>query len=229
MDVGAVLSKGVDVLSNHRWVVVICALLATSLLLAGAARVEQEYQDSERSFWSLQPRSEPAVPEFSTEEEQAWVRNSIDAFVLRKLKEERLRPAPETDRATLLRRVTFDLTGLPPTPSEVADFVTDNSPDAYEQVVDRLLASPQYGERWGQRWLDVVRYAETEGFEYDRTMHGSWRFRDYVIKSFNEDKPFDQFVREQIAGDEIGLQFLGCVCTIVLLLILVVNRRIPKI
>ena len=204
MDVGAVLSQGVDVLSNHRWVVVICALLATSLLLAGAARVEQEYQDSERSFWSLRPRSEPAVPEFSTENEQAWVRNSVDAFVLRKLKEEGLRPAPETDRATLLRRVTFDLTGLPPTPAEAADFVNDSSANAYEKVVDRLLASPQYGERWGQRWLDVVRYAETEGFEYDRTMHGSWRFRDYVIKSFNEDKPFDQFVREQIAGDEIG-------------------------
>ena len=153
---------------------------------------------------SLQPRSEPAIPEFASEKEQAWVRNSVDAFVLEKLKEEGLHPAPETDRATLIRRVTFDLTGLPPTPAAVADFVNDDSGNAYEKVVDRLLTSPQYGERWGQRWLDVVRYAETEGFEYDRTVHGSWRFRDYVIKSFNDDKPFDQFVREQIAGDEIG-------------------------
>ncbi|MDA1315732.1 MAG: DUF1549 domain-containing protein [Acidobacteria bacterium] len=189
---------------KHLWIAVSCTLLATSLLLAGAARVEQEYRDSERSFWSLQPRSEPAVPEFSSEKDQAWVRNSVDAFVLARLKKEGLRPAPEADRATLIRRVTFDLTGLPPTPSDVADFVNDHATDAFEKVVDRLLASPQYGERWGLHWLDAVRYAETEGFEYDRTVHGSWRFRDYVIKSFNDDKPFNQFMREQIAGDEIG-------------------------
>jgi hypothetical protein len=193
------------VLSKGRWIAIGCtSLFATSLLLVGAARVEKEFKDSERSFWSLQPRGEPRVPGFSSEPEQAWVRNSIDAFILQRLNQEGLRPAPETDRATLIRRVTFDLTGLPPSPSDIADFVIDTSPKAYEEVVDRLLASPRYGERWGQRWLDVVRYAETEGFEYDRTMHGSWRFRDYVIKSFNEDKPFDQFVREQVAGDEIG-------------------------
>ncbi len=192
-------------LSQGRWITMGCALvLAASLLLAGAARVEEEFRDSERSFWSLQPRSEPRVPEFESGPEQAWIRNSIDAFVLKGLNEKSLRPAPETDRAILIRRVTFDLTGLPPSPSDIADFVIDTSPEAYEKVVDRLLESPQYGERWGQRWLDVVRYAETEGFEYDRTMHGSWRFRDYVIKSFNEDKPFDQFIREQVAGDEIG-------------------------
>ena len=179
-------------------------LLTASILFAGAARVESEYQESERKFWSLQKRSQPTIPAFSSESEQAWVRNSVDAFVLRKLKEEDLRPAPEADRATLIRRVTFDLTGLPPSPGEVADFVSDHSPDAYEKVVDRLLASRHYGERWGVRWLDVVRFAETEGFEYDRTMHGSWRYRDYVIQSFNNDKPYDEFVREQIAGDEIG-------------------------
>ena len=179
-------------------------LIAASVVFAASVGVESEYRDSERKFWSLQERSRPAVPAFSNPSDQAWVRNSIDAFVLEKLKEKGLRPAPEADRATLIRRVTFDLIGLPPSPGEVADFVFDRSPNAYEKVVDRLLASQHYGERWGQRWLDLVRFAETEGFEYDRTMHGSWRFRDYVVRAFNDDKPYDQFVREQLAGDEIG-------------------------
>src|SRR5204863_294914 len=108
------------------------------------------------------------------------------------------------DRAALARRVTFDLTGLPPTPSEVEAFVRDESPDAYERLIDRLLASPRYGERWGQHWLDVVRFAETEGYEYDKHHPFAWRFRDYVIQSLNDDKPFDHFVREQLAGDEIA-------------------------
>jgi hypothetical protein len=131
------------------------------------------------------------------------VRNAIDAFVLARLEKAGLHPAPEADRRTLIRRVTFDLTGLPPTPEEVAAFVADTSPDAYERLVDRLLASLHYGERWAQHWLDVVRYAETEGFEYDRHRPGAWRFRDYVIRCFNEDRPFDRFIREQLAGDEI--------------------------
>ena len=179
-------------------------LLSASVVFAAAAGIEQEFRDAERKFWSLQKRSRPAVPEFSNQSDQAWVRNSIDAFILKKLKREGLRPAPEADRATLIRRAAFGLTGLPPSPGEIADFVSDSSSDAYERVVDRLLASRHYGERWGQRWLDVVRFAETEGFEYDRTMHGSWRFRDYVIRAFNNDKPYDQFVLEQLAGDEIG-------------------------
>jgi hypothetical protein len=109
----------------------------------------------------------------------------------------------EADRRTLIRRLTFDLTGLPPTPEEVAAFVNDSAPKAYEKLVDRLLDSPHYGERWGRHWLDVVRYAETEGFEYDRYRPGAWRYRDYIIKAFNDDKPYDRFVFEQLAGDEL--------------------------
>jgi hypothetical protein len=130
-------------------------------------------------------------------------RTPVDAFILARLDKEGLSPAPEADRATLIRRLTFDLTGLPPTPAEVGAFVADQSPDAYERLVERLLASPQYGERWGRHWLDVVRYSETEGFEYDRQRPGAWRYRDYVIAAFNHDKPYDRFVLEQLAGDEI--------------------------
>ena len=122
---------------------------------------------------------------------------------MEKLRERGWKPAPPASRRILIRRVTFDLTGLPPTPEEIEAFVEDSSPDAYEQVVDRLLESPHYGERWAQHWLDIVRFSESEGFEYDRHLPDAWRFRDYVIDSFNSDKPFDQFLTEQLAGDEI--------------------------
>jgi hypothetical protein len=179
-------------------------MLAGGVVLAAAADAPKpEYRESERKFWSLQPRSDAGPPEFDNAEDQAWARQPIDAFILRKLEENSLRPAPAADRTTLIRRLYFDLWGLPPSPAEVADFVNDPSPDAYEKLVDRLLASPHYGERWAQHWLDVVRFAETEGFEYDRHLAGMWRYRDYVIDSFNADKPYDQFIREQIAGDEI--------------------------
>src|SRR5207253_1835783 len=125
-------------------------------------------------------------------------------FVLAKLEGRSWRPAPPADRAEWLRRVSFDLTGLPPSPEEIEAFLTDPSPDAVERVVDRLLASPRYGERWGQHWLDVVRFAETDGFEYDTHRKDAWRYRDYVIRSFQNDKPYDQFIREQLAGDEIN-------------------------
>jgi hypothetical protein len=124
--------------------------------------------------------------------------------VLEKLLAAGMRPAPEADRPTLIRRLTFDLVGLPPTPEEIAGFVGDPSPDAYERLVDRLLAHPGYGERWGRHWLDVVRFAESEGFEYDRHRVGAWRYRDYVVASFNADVPYDRFLAEQLAGDEIG-------------------------
>ena len=173
-------------------------------LLIGGPNKTKEYRDTERQFWSFQKRTQPEVPRFTGETESAWVSNPVDAFVLAKLRENGLEPAPEADRATLIRRLSFDLLGLPPDPGEVADFLSDRSPDAYARLVDRMLASPHYGERWAQHWLDVVRFAETEGFEYDRSMHGSWRFRDYVIQAFNNDKPYDRFVLEQLAGDEIG-------------------------
>ncbi len=153
--------------------------------------------------WSLRPRSRPEIPRVSRSNDPGWVQNPIDAFILDRLQRSGLEPAPAADRRTLIRRVSYDLIGLPPTPEEIAAFASNNSPRAYEQLIDRLLESPHYGERWGQHWLDVVRYAETEGYEYDGHRSGAWRYRDYVIRSFNADKPFDQFVREQLAGDEL--------------------------
>ena len=136
----------------------------------------------------------------------AWGRNPIDKFVLAKLEKDNLAPAPEASRQTLLRRATFDLIGLPPTPAETDAFLQDKSPDAYEKLLDRLLADPRYGERWGRHWLDLARYADSQGFEGDPEMSHAWRYRDYVIESFNKDKPYDRFVKEQIAGDELGTQ-----------------------
>jgi hypothetical protein len=132
----------------------------------------------------------------------SWARNAIDEFVLQKLKEKGLEPAAEAGRATLLRRVYFDLTGLPPTAEQVQAFVADDSPEAYSKVVDELLALPRYGEKWGRHWLDLVRYSDTAGFELDSYVADAWRYRDWVIQSFNDDKPYDRFIREQIAGDE---------------------------
>jgi hypothetical protein len=130
-----------------------------------------------------------------------WTRNPIDAFVLARLEARGLKPAPAADRTTLIRRATFDLHGLPPTPAEIDAFVDDPSPDAWEKLIDRLLASPRYGERWGRHWLDVVRFGESQGFERDKLRGNAWRYRDYVIDSLNEDKPYNRFIKEQIAGD----------------------------
>ena len=170
---------------------ILCALALPATVIAG-------------QHWAFRPRSNPPLPKLADVEGRAWIRTSVDAFILEQLQKNGLRPAPEADRATLIRRLSFDLTGLPPTPSAIAAFVDDPAPDAYERLVDRLLASPHYGERWAQHWLDVVRYAESDGFEYDRYRPGMWRYRDYVIRCFNEDMPFDRFVTDQIAGDEIS-------------------------
>ncbi|MDQ2949095.1 MAG: DUF1549 domain-containing protein, partial [Acidobacteriota bacterium] len=152
----------------------------------------------ERDFWAFQPVRRPELPVIKRSD---WVQSPIDAFILSKLETIGLSPSAPADKRTLLRRVTLDLTGLPPTPNAVNSFLTDGSADAFAKVVDRLLASPQYGERWARHWLDLVRYAETNGHEFDNDKPDPWRYRDYVIRSFNQDLPYDQFVREHIAGD----------------------------
>ena len=151
-------------------------------------------------WWSLQKVQRPEPPPV---QDKAWVRGPLDAFVLAELEKHKLRPSPPAERAELLRRVTYDLHGLPSTPEEIDAFLNDKSPDAYEKVIDRLLASPRYGERWGRHWLDVVRFAESHGFERDQIRDHAWRYRDYVIRSFNDDKPYPQFIKEQLAGDAL--------------------------
>jgi len=186
--------------------ITILAVAAQAALPHGVAAADRDvYTPEERSHWSLQPRSQPEVPALSTAADAAWLENPVDAFVLARLRRAELPPAPRADRRTLVRRLYFNLTGLPPTPEEIDGFLGDKAPDAYERLVDRLLASPRYGEAWAQHWLDVARYAESEGFEYDRARNGAWRFRDYVVRSFNADKPYDRFVLEQIAGDELSV------------------------
>ncbi len=149
--------------------------------------------------WLLQNPTKSTPPKTNN---AAWHRNPIDAFILSKLESQSLTPAPEANRRTLLRRVYFDLIGIPPTPEETKSFLADSDPQAYEKQIDKLLADPRYGERWGRHWLDLVRYAESDGFAIDGERPTAWRYRDYVIRSFNSDKPYDQFIQEQIAGDE---------------------------
>ncbi len=151
------------------------------------------------SFWSFRPLRDPAPP--SPADPAGWARNPIDRFLLDRLASRGLEPAPEASRRTLIRRLSFDLTGLPPTSAEVEAFLADRSPDAYERLVDRLLASPRYGERWGRHWLDLVRYAETSGHEFDYAIPNAFRYRDYVIRAMNADLPFDRFLVEHLAGD----------------------------
>src|SRR6266853_2642867 len=165
-----------------------------------------KYTPGERSHWAFVKRSTPQVPKFTTAADRAWARTPIDAFILQRLQKDGLKPSPQADRATLVRRLYFDATGLPPAPREVARFTADKSPAAYAKLVDQLLNSPHYGERWGQHWLDVVRFAETDGFEYDTHRKDAWRYRDYVIRAFQNDKPYDRFLTEQLAGDEISRQ-----------------------
>lgn len=158
------------------------------------------FSETAESHWAFQP---PVRPEIPTVKNAAWVRSPVDAFVLARLEKEGIQPAAATDRATLLRRTYLDVIGLPPTPEEISSFLNDKSEKAYQEAVEGLLARPQYGERWARHWLDLVRYAESNGYERDGTKPHAWRYRDYVIDAFNRDKPYDRFLTEQLAGDEL--------------------------
>jgi hypothetical protein len=166
----------------------------------GPAKHLSMVDEKARSWWAFQPVRRPEVPRLKNDD---WSRSELDRFVLVKLQKAGLTASPPADRRALIRRSTYDLLGLPPTATEIEAFVKDQSPDAYEKLIDRLLASPHYGEKWGRHWLDLVRYAESNSFERDGTKPFVWRYRDYVIRSFNQDKPYDQFLLEQLAGDEL--------------------------
>ncbi|MFG0334694.1 MAG: DUF1549 domain-containing protein, partial [Maioricimonas sp. JB049] len=154
--------------------------------------------EADRDYWAFRPIEPPPLPSVDNPD---WCRSPIDRFVLARLQEEDLEPVGTAGRDALLRRVTFDLTGLPPTPAERAAFVADRRDAAYEKVVERLLARPAYGERWAQHWLDLVRFAETDGFEHDKVRPQAWRYRDWVIDALNADLPYDEFIARQLAGD----------------------------
>ncbi len=164
------------------------------------ARPRNGLTDEDRAYWFFQPLAQPTPPDVSRAN---WTRNPVDRFVLARLEREGLSPAPEADRRTLIRRLTFDLTGLPPSPEAIAAFETDTRPDAYERLVDSLLESPRYGERWARHWLDLVRYAESDGYRQDAYRPNAWPYRDWVIHAFNTDMPYDRFLAAQLAGDEL--------------------------
>jgi len=161
---------------------------------------EKPITAEDRDHWSFRPLKRPVVPDVKNVE---WPRNAIDRFILARLEKEGLQPMPAADRVTLIRRVTFDLTGLPPMPEELKLFLGDDSPQAFENLVQRLLASPAYGERWAMHWLDLARFAETDGFEHDQVRPNAWRYRDWVIDALNADMPYNEFLALQLAGDEI--------------------------
>ena len=173
--------------------------LAILWILLGGPVFAAEFTQADREWWAFRPVRQVVVPAAGA----GWALNGIDRFIARKLAAHGLPPAAAADRRTLIRRVSFDLTGLPPTRAQIAAFLRDDSPGAYGRLVDRLLESPRYGERQATLWLDLVRYADSDGYKSDHYRPEAWRYRDYVIRSFNTDKPYDRFVREQLAGDEI--------------------------
>ncbi len=152
------------------------------------------------NHWAFTPPAEVVIPKVQN---SAWTQSDLDRFVLAQLEAAGLLPAPKADKRSLIRRVTFDLTGLPPTPAEISAFLNDERPEAYQELIERLLSSPAYGERWGRHWLDIARYADSNGLDENVAHGNAWRYRDYVVRSFNADKPFDQFIREQLAGDQL--------------------------
>lgn len=186
----------------------ILALLTAIQLFGANSNVAPlgKYTAAERRHWSFQPRIAPVAPVFSNTTDQAWAKQPIDAFVLARLQKAGLAPSAPASKHILVRRLYFDLTGLPPTPQQVSAYVADKRTDATEQLIHTLLDSPHYGEHWGKHWLDVVRFAETDGFEYDTHRTEAYRYRDYVICAFQNDKPYDRFLQEQLAGDELAGQ-----------------------
>jgi hypothetical protein len=180
--------------------VLVFAMILGQVVCAQDKVVEPEITASDREHWAFQPIQRPATPAV---EQVQWLRSNVDPFILARLERKGLSPAPPADRATLLRRLSFDLRGLPPTPEELAAFENDASSDAYERQVDQFLASPAYGERWAQHWLDLARFADTDGFEHDLVRPSAWKYRDWVIAALNDDMPYDRFVRLQLAGDEL--------------------------
>ncbi|QEG43405.1 DUF1549 and DUF1553 domain-containing protein [Roseimaritima ulvae] len=178
-------------------------LIAQLALAAEPEITEPEITDFDREHWAFTPLQQPAVPMVQAKH---WPQTPVDHFVLHQLEQLQRSPLPPASRTALLRRVKFDLLGLPPTPEEIREFQQDRSPDAYRRLVDRLLASPAYGERWAQHWLDLARFAETDGFEHDRVRKQAWQYRQWVLEAFNQDMPYDRFVRLQLAGDLTGDQ-----------------------
>src|SRR6266536_2647083 len=173
-------------------------VLALLTLFGLVAWSGESVPSAKSDHWAFRPVIRPAIP---VVQRQGWARNPIDDVVLATLEAEKLAPSPEADRVTLIRRLSFDLTGLPPTPEEVGQFVSDKTPDAYEKIADRLLNSTRYGERWARHWLDVVHYGESHGYDKDKPRTNAWAYRDYVIRSLNNDTPYARFVQEQLAGD----------------------------
>lgn len=180
--------------------------LPAPVVAPAAHDADRELRAEELDFWSWQPIASPDVPDTIR---NAWVESPLDAFILARLDAAGCRPAPRATRRTLIRRATFDLTGLPPTPAEISAFLQDDAPDAFRRLIDRLLQSPGYGQRWGRHWLDVARYADSNGLDENLAYASAYQYRDYVVSALNQDKPFDQFVREQIAGDLLAASQTG--------------------
>ena len=176
-------------------------IITCAFFVSFGALAELKITEKDRSYWAYKPLTKPVPPQLN---EENWSQHPVDKFILRKLKENQLLPAQPAHRRDLIRRAYFDLTGLPPKPQEVEAFVNDKDPQAYENLIDKLLASPRYGERWGRHWLDLVRFAESDGYRGDFYRPEAYKYRDYVIRSFNKDKSYKQFVMEQLAGDEIA-------------------------
>ena len=193
---------------SPRWFISLAVTLVISSMTrcafahdsAGAALDEVPITASERLHWSYQPMREVDPPQVA---DPTWNVNPIDAFIKVRLERRKIEPLPEAGKLTLLRRVSFDLTGLPPTTAQIESFLADDSPDGYLHLVEKLLDSPSYAERYAQHWLDLARFAETDGFEHDLVRPNAWRYRDWVIAALDRDLPYDEFLRQQLAGDEL--------------------------